>query len=310
MEITELLKSDPERAAEIDMHSVINLVSVISSQLQMLMGDSECEPINSLLKQNRHMLEAIKTQDKEVLSLQKIYLYGDALLALPGILAESDCRIDDQDLAFYRESISDIVKVMRVRFKEVWQKWENPTEWLVYDIDQFKYDFSRFFGAMEKNSRGRYRIVKNIAAVTDGQDYLLNFEVDSIFKPRLFMPLSVKDVIRDLAANARKYTEPGGTIDIGIMQTETMLRVVVRDSGIGIPKDELHRVVEFGYRASNVKTKIRTMGGGFGLTKACTVVLAFGGRIWIESEEGEGTAVKIELPLPSTQHIQNYKLNT
>ena len=82
------------------------------------------------------------------------------------------------------------------------------------------------------------------------------------------------------------------------MQKPDILRVVVRDSGMGIPADELDKVVQFGYRASNVKDKVRTMGGGFGLTKAYKVVKGLGGRMWIESELNKGTSVKFELPVP------------
>ncbi|MCC5935200.1 MAG: ATP-binding protein [Balneolales bacterium] len=298
MEITQELALEHTQLAEIDMHSLVNLVSVISSQLQMLGGSDPCETLTELIQENGHLLQAVKTQNRDALTLPKIKAYGEKLMAVPEKLNAAGCVTNEEDTGFFRESISDIVKIMEVRLKEVWDKWENPDQWHRFEISKFHYDFSRFFGAMEKNSRGRYKIVKNIAAVTEGQDYLLGFQIDSVYDPHLFMPLSVKDVIRDLAANARKYTEPGGTIDIGIVQTEGKLRVVVRDSGMGIPADELSEVVTYGFRASNVKEKVRTMGGGFGLTKAYLVIKGLGGRMWIESEPGKGTVVKFEVPVP------------
>ncbi|AXJ02281.1 Histidine kinase-, DNA gyrase B-, and HSP90-like ATPase [Cyclonatronum proteinivorum] len=298
MEIVYDLELSKSHDAEIDMHSVVNLVSVVKAQLHMLGGSEPCEVLQHMMRRTEKLLQAVKQQDQAGLAEKEVEAFAEALLGLPESLVQAGCSVNDDDLAFYTETIEDIVKVMKVRFAEIYRKWENPDEWLQFQISQFHYDFSRFFGAMEKNSRGRYRIVKNIAAVTEGQDYLLSFEVDSAFDPYLYMPLSVKDVIRDLAANARKYTMPGGTIDIGIMQSNEILRAVVRDSGMGIPADELDKVVQYGYRASNVKDKVRTMGGGFGLTKAYKVVKGLGGRMWISSELNKGTSVKFELPMP------------
>ncbi|MGM0739910.1 MAG: sensor histidine kinase, partial [Bacteroidota bacterium] len=119
----------------------------------------------------------------------------------------------------------------------------------------------------------------------------------------LTMPLLFKDVIRDLVSNARKYTPAGGTIHMRIRQNNGLLHVSIADNGIGIPEEELPRVFDYGYRASNAGG-IRTMGGGFGLTKALHVVRLFNGDIRIESTPGKGTTITAELPLP-----ENLRLN-
>ena len=59
----------------------------------------------------------------------------------------------------------------------------------------------------------------------------------------------------------------------------------------------LDRVVRFGERGSNV-ADVRTMGGGFGLTKACMLAQRLGGRAWIASRENVGTRVTLEIPRP------------
>jgi signal transduction histidine kinase len=109
------------------------------------------------------------------------------------------------------------------------------------------------------------------------------------------MPPVLHDVLRDLIANARKYTPPGGRISAGLHSSEEGLRLVVEDNGLGIPRDELQKVVGFGYRASNVSDK-RTLGGGFGLTKALWVAKNFGGRMWVRSRLGVGTRVTLFIP--------------
>lgn len=109
------------------------------------------------------------------------------------------------------------------------------------------------------------------------------------------MPPVLCDVMRDLLANARKYTPPGGTIIAAMYQEPKWLHLAVADTGRGIPPDEIAAVAQFGKRASNVED-VRTFGGGFGLTKAFLVTKQFGGRFWIQSELGVGTRIRLQIP--------------
>ncbi|MDZ7808269.1 MAG: ATP-binding protein [Gracilimonas sp.] len=159
-------------------------------------------------------------------------------------------------------------------------------------------DFKELFYAMEKNSQGRYKIIYNIAEQEE-KDYLVNFAINSEGKETIYMPLILKDVIRDLIANARKYTPPGGDITIGISQKDGVFKFVVEDTGYGIPTNEIEQVVDYGYRASNVKDKVRTMGGGFGLTKAHHMSsISCEGEYVDRLDVGEGTKIILEIPMP------------
>jgi len=109
------------------------------------------------------------------------------------------------------------------------------------------------------------------------------------------MPAVLQDVMRDLIANARKYTDLGGIIITGLDDDGENLCFVVEDNGRGIPADQIEQVVEYGMRATNVKDK-ETKGGGFGLTKAFFVTCQYNGRMWIESEEGRGTTITLQIP--------------
>jgi signal transduction histidine kinase len=109
------------------------------------------------------------------------------------------------------------------------------------------------------------------------------------------MPAVVIDVVRDLLANARKYTAPGGRINAGVWGDDKQLCIIVEDSGRGIPEDEIESVIDYGYRAANVQDR-RTMGGGFGLTKAYFVCKQLGGRFWIRSELNRGTRFRMSIP--------------
>ena len=80
------------------------------------------------------------------------------------------------------------------------------------------------------------------------------------------------------------------------------IRIVLSDSGIGIPKDDIPRLFTEFFRASNVKNVIGT---GLGLTIVKEIVDQHGGQIQVESEEGLGTTFVIHLPYAPEEIVQS-----
>lgn len=104
------------------------------------------------------------------------------------------------------------------------------------------------------------------------------------------------EVIRNLLSNAAKYSPDGGDVRLSLNVQGRRARVSVRDSGVGVPGDELRRVFEAFFRASNLSD--RDPGGfGLGLFICREIVRHHGGRIWVESVEGAGATFHVELPL-------------
>jgi PAS domain S-box-containing protein/excisionase family DNA binding protein len=105
-------------------------------------------------------------------------------------------------------------------------------------------------------------------------------------------------VFENLLANAVKYSPEGGPIAVTVAREEDAgggwAVVRVRDRGIGIPAEELPRVMERFRRGSNVG---KIAGSGVGLAGARQIVEQHGGSIGIESAPGEGTTVTVRLPL-------------
>lgn len=105
-------------------------------------------------------------------------------------------------------------------------------------------------------------------------------------------------VFQNLVSNAIKYTPEHGTVSCDLSLAETthaMLFLVVKDSGIGIPKDEQPRVFEKLHRASNAEALIPD-GTGLGLYLVKTIIDKVGGGISFESEEGTGTTFFASIP--------------
>ncbi|KMY51532.1 sensor histidine kinase [Peribacillus loiseleuriae] len=104
----------------------------------------------------------------------------------------------------------------------------------------------------------------------------------------------VKQLLYILVDNAIKYSEK--SIDITITRRASSLFIAIRDYGIGIPKENLAHVYERFFRVDKARTR-ETGGTGLGLPIATRIVAAHNGKIHMDSEEGQGTTVTIELPL-------------
>src|SRR3989338_8093131 len=102
-------------------------------------------------------------------------------------------------------------------------------------------------------------------------------------------------MLTNLLANSVKYTPMGGKVEINIKAIGSRILIEIIDNGIGIPSDELPKLFEEFYRASNAR-ELERDGTGLGLSIAKRVVEMHNGKIWVESEEGKGSKFSIELP--------------
>ena len=100
----------------------------------------------------------------------------------------------------------------------------------------------------------------------------------------------------NLLGNAIKFSHSGGQIIIGAREDETELRLWVRDQGEGIPREAFERIFEKFGQVEDRKAG-RAMSTGLGLALCKMVVDAHRGRIWVESELGQGSTFHIALPL-------------
>jgi signal transduction histidine kinase len=102
-------------------------------------------------------------------------------------------------------------------------------------------------------------------------------------------------VIVNLVHNAVKFSPSGGEVTVRVRATdEDEVVTSVEDRGVGIPRASLGRVFERFYKVD--RARVRGGGTGLGLAIARHVVEQHGGRIWVESEEGRGSAFSFALP--------------
>ncbi|HTE58430.1 MAG TPA: ATP-binding protein [Verrucomicrobiae bacterium] len=123
-----------------------------------------------------------------------------------------------------------------------------------------------------------------------------------VIKPLYFVhvdPDRLREVITNLFDNAVKYT-PSGKISVGLTGNQQVVQFFIRDTGPGIPANDVPHLFQKFYRVDNSAT--RTVGGtGLGLFICRKIVELYKGRIWAESELGQGSSFYINLPRIDSQ---------
>ncbi len=112
----------------------------------------------------------------------------------------------------------------------------------------------------------------------------------------------LKQVFINIIDNAVKYTASGGQVLVSQLREEGCVRISVTDTGLGIPSQDIDRIKEKFYKASN-----SVRGSGIGLAVADEIIKQHDGLLFVESTEGVGTTVTIVLPLYEPEEPQSEK---
>ncbi|HHY04244.1 MAG TPA: cell wall metabolism sensor histidine kinase WalK [Thermoanaerobacterales bacterium] len=187
-------------------------------------------------------------------------------------LAESFLNVVNNEADRMTRLVSDLLELSRLDNRETrWEKSPISLEMVLKDvIDKMAVN------ARKKKQELRYDLPDGISKVYADRD-------------------KIEQVFQNIMSNAIKYTPEGGSIYVYLKQDGKYIKVVFRDSGIGIPKEDLSRIFERFYRVD--KTRSRQMGGtGLGLSIAKEIINAHNGEILIQSTPGHGTEVSILLP--------------
>ncbi len=122
-----------------------------------------------------------------------------------------------------------------------------------------------------------------LTANVSGECTMLSFEDDAY------------QIVFNLVENAIKYNHPGGSVHVAVQGGDDDVRLEVRDTGVGIPKDALDHIFERFYRVDKARSR-QAGGSGLGLSIVRELVERNFGTISVESKEGEGSCFTVVFP--------------
>ena len=106
--------------------------------------------------------------------------------------------------------------------------------------------------------------------------------------------------LENFVDNALKYTPPGGKVILRVIKEKERIIGEIKDTGIGIPKEEISKLFTKFFRAANAQL-FQTSGTGLGLYLARNIIKHHGGTVYVESEEQKGTTISFSLPVSSSR---------
>ena len=137
----------------------------------------------------------------------------------------------------------------------------------------------------------------------------LRVELPTRLPPLRVWPEQVEAVVVNLVDNAIKYTPEGGQVDLVAEVTDDVCQIRVTDTGLGIPAGDVPHIFERFYRVDKARSRRAgangTGGAGLGLSIVKVLVERNGGRVWAESEEGQGTTITVEFPRAGREQHQS-----
>ncbi len=135
-------------------------------------------------------------------------------------------------------------------------------------------------------------VIKRFAEKSEKENIEIRIDTNGVVKGK-FDPLRIEQVLMNLISNALKYGQ-GKPIEVRVFKQNATGKIIVKDHGIGIPSREKAKIFELFERAVHDN---HYKGLGVGLYITNQVIKAHGGKISVDSKEGQGSTFTVELPL-------------
>lgn len=144
------------------------------------------------------------------------------------------------------------------------------------------------------------KIVTNVTTLylNQAKDKEIDFKVEVPQLPITLFgdPRSLDQIVTNLIANAIQYTPKGGKVSVKLEMIGEKCRLIVSDTGIGIPEKDIEKIGTEFYRSPNAK-QFAPSGTGIGMTIVKEALRQHKGTMEIKSRKGEGTTIQVDIPL-------------
>lgn len=158
---------------------------------------------------------------------------------------------------------------------------------------------------IEKNNsnlaKGIGEEVQQLVSTAQSRGLTLSFEAPEDFPLYHLDEMKLRQVAMNFVDNAIYYTPSGGKILVALTDKPQSIEFTVKDTGIGVPQKEQHRLFSKFFRAGNAQ-KARPDGTGLGLYMAKKAIVAHGGAIIFKSQEGKGSTFGFTIPKSEIQN--------
>lgn len=196
MEITHQSELNDATIFTLEMHSFLNILSVLSGILQYFRSHPECQGyFDNEIESIRKMIYAIDNNHQSEVSADGVEGLKNAIIdALNRLRSDNPDYAKGGDYADLTEPLDEVLGVVDIRIAELRARGMNPDQWQLINTDEYLTEFHHFFLAVQKNSLGRYRIIHNLADHRSN-DYLVNIKIDSDTNNAVPLTILLKDII-------------------------------------------------------------------------------------------------------------------
>ncbi|WP_339371254.1 sensor histidine kinase [Paenibacillus elgii] len=139
------------------------------------------------------------------------------------------------------------------------------------------------------------RIVADVVNAPWASEYLLSFHADIDLLEMTVDPQFLQRALRNLIVNAIIHNPSGTNVTVSLRQSPTQIIIMIEDNGIGMDKETVDRLFDRYYRGTT--TDANSEGTGLGMAIALQLIAAHHGEIDVASRKGEGTSVRVMIPL-------------
>ena len=257
VEFPEVPAMTADQAAMLDMHSILNVLNLLVGEIEVLglRLNGQADHFARSLAVCRRFAHAVREPEMLAMCIGKGGEQADVIAEeLASMIQTNPDLTEDPEIREGYAAIESVLGIFRIRIQEMLLRGGQAMEWKPSTANEIQQKRLEVFSAIHAQSRGKHHFAFE-AGDQPAYAYLVLMRMESGGEGVFWMPAIFSDAIRDLVANARKYSEPGARISLDLRQTPDELELIVSDSGRGIPPDEIKRVVEYGYRATNAANR-------------------------------------------------------
>ena len=246
--------------------------------------------VRDFFAQRGHLIEAREATEVAARAKQQFLANISHELRTPmhGIISYSRFGVEDAQTG-PREELLDYFQQVATCGATLLSLLDDLLDLAKFDSGRMKLQFAEL--TLEEVAQ---EAADEFSTIYQERQLTLDLEVESDLVSVMADRMRLRQVFRNLLSNAAKFSPAGGLVSMRVMRAGPMARVVVEDSGRGIPPDELELVFDRFSQASNNSTG--SGGTGLGLPLCREFVQSHGGRIWAENRSPNGTRITFEVP--------------